>query len=250
MIAALLAAGALAGATGEEMGTFRVHAFERLPAGTVGSLVATTGDPATVTTPDGEPVTMIPGGRYRIVVRDRDSDAGFHLFGEGFDESTGARFVGTETWTAAMTGGWWRFRELPARPTLAYDTVVIGSVGAARRADPRLRLVVTKRDAQRLASLVLPGHREAIRQIDFRRFALVTAFEWVPHIGGARLGIVQVGRRGDTLLVRYERRPQRFFLPAVGIAYHVVQVPRRVLGTSVPKRVVLERIGTLPLPPD
>lgn len=250
MIAELAAAAVLAGTAGEQLGAFRVHDDERLPAGTVGTLVAATGDPVTVTTPEGEPVTTIPGGHYRIVVRDHDGGAGFHLFGEGFDESTGARFVGTETWTTSMIGGWWRFRELPARPTLVYDTVVTGSAMAARRPDPGLRLVVTESQAGRLAKLVLPGHQQAIRQADLRRFAFVAAFEWIPHVGGTRIGIVQVGRRGETLLVRYERRPQRGFLTAIGIAYHVVRVPRRVLGAPLPQRVVLERIGTLPLPPD
>jgi hypothetical protein len=253
MLAELVLAATLAGSGESPITAFRVDDFARLPAGAVGTLIATTGETgttpkATVTMPDGDAVERIPGGRYRVLVYDRHRGANFHLFAAGFDESTTGTFTGFQAWTTDMLGGWWRFRLLPARVSLPYDTVAEGASLGAPLAEPRLQIVDSASERARLAALVIPAQQGNVRRADLRRFVLVTALRPVPDLG-RHIGITQIVRKREILVLRYEQRPIGTSLPAFGTAYHVVRISRAVLGRPLPRGVRTELVGILPPPP-
>jgi hypothetical protein len=71
------------------------------------TLHATVGPDYTIslTFDDGEPVTAMPAGSYRVLVTDRAVDHNFHLTGPGLDELTAVETTGSTTWNVTFRNG-------------------------------------------------------------------------------------------------------------------------------------------------
>lgn len=59
----------------------------------------------TLQTSEGQRVTTLATGLYRILVIDRSRADNFHLLGPGIDKRTGVRFRGRVRWTVQFVGG-------------------------------------------------------------------------------------------------------------------------------------------------
>lgn len=75
-----------------------------------GTLNGTVGPGFTITlTQNGQPVTSLKAGTYKIVVDDKASIHDFHLTGPGVDEATEVSGTGTTTWTVTLQPGDYSF---------------------------------------------------------------------------------------------------------------------------------------------
>jgi plastocyanin len=74
------------------------------------TLTGTVGPGFTIAVTKGKaPVTRLPAGTYRIVVRDRSSDHDFRLVGPGVSRATAVETTGTSTWTVRLRRGTYRY---------------------------------------------------------------------------------------------------------------------------------------------
>ena len=84
-----------------------------------------------------------------------------------------------------------------------------------------------------------PEDRAALASVDYRTRAVVAVFRTVPSTGYT-LEIRSLRRRGSRLtIVVALRQPTGIVAPVVLTACQVVSVPRRLLGTPLPRRVVV-----------
>ena len=90
------------------------------------------------------------------------------------------------------------------------------------------------------ATFLSPADREALVSVDYRTRAVVAVFRTVPSTGYT-LEIRSLRRRGSRLtIVAALRQPTGIVAPVVLVACHVVSVPRRLLGTPLPRRLVVK----------
>jgi hypothetical protein len=59
---------------------------------------------------EGQKVTLLKPGKYRILVRDRSARENFHLSGPGINRRTAIRFVGSSSWAVRLGAGTYRYR--------------------------------------------------------------------------------------------------------------------------------------------
>ena len=89
------------------------------------------------------------------------------------------------------------------------------------------------------AVFLTPEDRAALASVDYRTRAVVAVFRTVPSTG-YKLEIRALRRRGSRLtIVVALRQPTGIVAPVVLTACHVVSVPRRLLGTPLPRRLVV-----------
>jgi hypothetical protein len=90
------------------------------------------------------------------------------------------------------------------------------------------------------AIFLRPEDREALAAVDFRTHAVVAVFRTVPSTGYT-VEIRSLRRRGSRLtIVVAIREPTGIVAPVVLTACHVVSVPKRLLGTPLPRRLVVK----------
>jgi hypothetical protein len=90
------------------------------------------------------------------------------------------------------------------------------------------------------AVFLSPADRAALASVDYRTRAVVAVFRTVPSTGYT-LEIRSLRRRGSRLtIVAGLRQPTGVVAPVVLTACHVVSVPRRLLGTPLPRRLVVK----------
>jgi hypothetical protein len=96
--------------------------------------------------------------------------------------------------------------------------------------------------ARPFAVFLHPEERSRLDRIDFTRDALVAVFRPVTS-SGYRVEIRSMRRRRATLTVGVVTHPPTGpVLPVLMTAYQVVAVPRRLLGSPLPRRVVVHDI--------
>jgi hypothetical protein len=94
---------------------------------------------------DGQPITHLTGGEYTIVAEDRSDRRDFTLRGPGVSLHTGFEAVGTRTWTATFTDGWYRYydaafeTDIHAQFSVGTPPRVTLTAPASGRRVPRLR---------------------------------------------------------------------------------------------------------------
>lgn len=75
-----------------------------------GALAGTVGPGFEISlTQDGQPVSTLPAGTYRIVVDDQSPVHDFHLTGPGVDEATDVAGKGVSKWTVKLVPGEYTF---------------------------------------------------------------------------------------------------------------------------------------------
>jgi plastocyanin len=91
-------------------------------------LVGTVGPDFTITVQDaqGNNVTKLDPGTYRIEVTDRSDFHNFHLQGPGVNETTQVEFAGTVTWNVTFTDGTYTF-VCDVHPTSMRGTFTVGN---------------------------------------------------------------------------------------------------------------------------
>jgi hypothetical protein len=90
------------------------------------------------------------------------------------------------------------------------------------------------------AAFLSPEDRAALASVDYHTRAVVAVFRTVPSTGYV-LEIRSLRRRGTRLTIGVElRQPTGIVAPVVLTACHVVSVPRRLLGTPLPRRRVVK----------
>ncbi len=70
---------------------------------------------------DGEDVTTLAAGEYRIEVDDESSEHNFHLTGIGVNEDSGVDDTGSSTWTVTFEAGSYHFQCDPHSSTMNGD---------------------------------------------------------------------------------------------------------------------------------
>ena len=89
------------------------------------------------------------------------------------------------------------------------------------------------------AIFLRPEERAALAALDFRTQAVVAVFRPVPSTGYT-LEIRSLRRRKSRLtIVAAIRAPTGPVSPVITTACHVVSVPKRLLGTPLPRRLVV-----------
>ena len=87
-----------------------------------------------------------------------------------------------------------------------------------------------------------PEDRAALAAIDYRTQAVVAVFRTVPSTGYT-VEIRSLRRRGSRLtIVVAIRQATDYVAPVILTACHVVSVPRRLLGTPLPRRLVVREV--------
>ena len=85
----------------------------------------------------------------------------------------------------------------------------------------------------------------ALRKVDFRRNVVVAAFRKAPSCG-YRLDILRLDRAGRRLTVTIRLKgPTTMNCMAITQPYHVIAVPRRVLRSPLPTRVLVRTLPTV-----
>jgi hypothetical protein len=106
---------------------------------------------------------------------------------------------------------------------------------------PRQRAFVagSLRATNLFAVFLRPEDRAALAALDYRARAVVAVFRPVPSTGYV-LEIRSMRRRKSRLtIVAAIRPPTGPVSPVITTACHVVSVPRRLLGTPLPRRLVV-----------
>jgi hypothetical protein len=90
------------------------------------------------------------------------------------------------------------------------------------------------------AIFLRPDERAALAAVDFRTQAVVAVFRTVPSTGYT-VEIRSLRRRRSRLtIVVALHRPTGIVAPVILTACHVISVPRRLLGTPLPRRLVVK----------
>ena len=130
--------------------------------------------------------------------------------------------------TATPAAGAWPPWETVAQGASAQMPSEKAFVAGSLRATTPFAIALTEDDRARL------------RAVDFRTRAVVAVFRGFTSTGYT-LEIRSMRRRKATLKVWVAvRAPTGPVNPVVVAGYHVVSVPRRVLGTPLPRRVVVK----------
>jgi hypothetical protein len=131
-----------------------------------------------------------------------------------------------------------------------WQTVVQGAAVGTHAPHPEAFVASTYRATRPFTQYLRDDDKAAIAQVDFRRVVLVAALTATPT-PCYKLEIVNLRRSRQTLTVSAVLRPpplQIGCIDAVGGPYHVISVSRRVIGTPLPRRVVLKQRPVLPSP--
>jgi hypothetical protein len=76
-------------------------------------------------TANGDPVTALEAGLYRIAVADRSRRMGFQLVGPGVRKETGIRFRGTVAWRVRLRAGTYRYQADPTQSKIRGRIIVL-----------------------------------------------------------------------------------------------------------------------------
>jgi hypothetical protein len=105
----------------------------------------------------GQRVTQLDPGEYRIIVEDRSDFHNFHLAGPGVNVATGIEEIGTVTWTVTLVEGRYSFVCDPHATDMRGDFVV-GNPPPPPAPPQRRRLVATVGPGATI-SLTMNGRR-------------------------------------------------------------------------------------------
>jgi hypothetical protein len=93
-------------------------------------------------------------------------------------------------------------------------------------------------DVMAFAHFLLPGEKEAVQNVDWRKYVVLAATVYVPTLC-TPADIAHVSRKRTTLVVSVVVSRPAMICPTVsGWRYHVVKVPRALLR-SLPRRAVI-----------
>ena len=116
------------GGGGDEAATTETETTSTVtvPVGSVLKASVGPGFEISLTTEDGEDVSLLAPGEYTIDVDDKSSSHNFHLTGPGVDEDSGVGEIGSSTWTVTFEPGTYEFACDPHSSSMNGDFEVTG----------------------------------------------------------------------------------------------------------------------------